>query len=110
MAKMFSGVVYSRKGEMIMKHTKGPLDIKPDNHTVQQCCICYGGSSMKEALECHLSILKKKYPELTAAAELLEACKSMLHIFDRGLNWDTIGRRICDEARAAIEKARGGTT
>jgi len=40
------------------------LLLEPDNQTVQQCCICYGGNSfpgpMKEALKCHLSILKYK--------------------------------------------------
>ncbi len=69
------------------KHTSGPLDREPDNQTIQQCCICYGGSSfsgpMEEALKCHLSILKSKYPLLKAAPELLEACKESLKWFSK---------------------------
>jgi hypothetical protein len=34
---------------------------KPNNYTLQSCCVCYGGSSfpgpMEEALECHGEIL-----------------------------------------------------
>lgn len=60
-----------------MTHTPRPLDAEPDNYTVQNCCICYGGNSfsgpMKEALECHLNILKTKHPVLAAAPDLLEA-------------------------------------
>jgi len=74
------------------KHTPGPLDTKPDNPTVQQCCICYGGNSfpgpMREALECHLSILSHKYPVLAAAPALLEALRAVRdtsggYVFDR---------------------------
>jgi hypothetical protein len=46
---------------------------------------------------------------MAAAPELLDACKTLLHIFDRGLGADTIGRKFCDDARAAIQKATGAT-
>ena len=64
--------------------------IKPDNKTVQQCCLAYGGSSfpgpMRNALMCHLSILRQERPEWEAAPEtkkhhdaLLEVSKALLY-------------------------------
>ena len=54
-------------------------EITPDNPTVQQCCLSYGGHSfpgpMRNALKCHLSILRREHPEWEAAPSLLDACK-----------------------------------
>lgn len=59
--------------------TRGPLDVAPDNPTVQNCCLAYGGSSfpgpMKEALICHLGILKHRYPAMNAYADLVAALR-----------------------------------
>ena len=46
--------------------------------------------------------------ELTKQRDaLLEALESMLNIFDRDLPNPSIGRRVCDEAHAAIAAAKG---
>jgi len=62
------------------KHTPEKWKVTPDNPIVQQCCLAYGGSSfpgpMRNALICHLSLLRKEHPEWEAAPELLEACKT----------------------------------
>ena len=55
----------------------------PNSSTLQQCCLAYGGHSfpgaMKNALECHLSILKNTFPHAEQAAnchdDLVGACK-----------------------------------
>jgi hypothetical protein len=43
------------------------LSADPDSYTVQSCCLAYGGSSfsgpIKDALICHLSILRAKLVE-----------------------------------------------
>ena len=90
------------------QHTPGPLDTKPDNQTVQQCCLGYGGHSfpghMKEALLCHLSILKSKYPVLAAAEDLREACEGAYSLI-AGSSYHNAA--ILDEIKAALAKAKG---
>jgi len=108
---------FENERDTMNKHKAGPLDIKPDNQTIQQCCICYGGSSfpdpMREALEHHLSILRDRYPVLVTAPELLEVCKTAeTHYamlceaicFDNPLPG---GMSILTQLRAAIAAAEG---
>lgn len=85
-----------------------PLDIPPDNYTVQSAAICYGGSSfpgpIKDALLCHLEILKKKNPILHYAPELLIALERVVvYIESAGLIPPCVR-----EARKIIAKAKGG--
>jgi len=44
---------------------------------------------------------------ISASPDMYEALKNMINIFDRGLLIDSFGRRICDEAIAALNKADG---
>jgi hypothetical protein len=90
----------------------GPLDVKPDNRTVQACCLAYGGNSfsgpMKEALVCHLSILKSRHPEMNAAPDMLAALRSIIPSLEARLTakskdveaWD-----LLNAAKATIDKA-----
>jgi len=70
---------------MEAEYTKGDWTVLPDDSTVQQCCLAYGGNSfpgpMSNALMCHLSLLRKEHPEWEAAPELLKACKELADIF-----------------------------
>ena len=67
---------------------------------------------MEERLNTRIQFLEadKRIQDLLIAARdaeiasLREALGSMLHIFDRGLTENMLGRKICDEARAALEE------
>lgn len=93
-----------------------PLDIPPDNQTIQQAAICYGGSSfpgpIKEALLCHLEILKRKYPVLDAAPDLLAALQTFLRTTEICTSQNARPSRnhfldAIREAKKAIAKAEG---
>jgi hypothetical protein len=95
-------------------HTPTPWNAPPDSRTVQQCCLAYGGNSfsgpMKEALECHLAILKSKYPEFVEAVnshrDLVEALRTISQgrKANEGRSEDAL-ERIIGVARAALKKA-----
>jgi len=59
---------------------------KADNPTVQQCCLAYGGSSfsgpMRNALMCHLSILRQEHPEWETTSDLLEALRRAYYLLE----------------------------
>ena len=64
---------------MSEKHTPGKWEVTPNNPTVQNCCLAYGAHSfpgpMRNALICHLSLLRKEHPEWEAAPALLDNLK-----------------------------------
>lgn len=97
------------------KHTPGPLEINPDNPTVQQCCLSYGGHSfsgpMRNALKCHLSILRREHPEWEAAPALLAACKEFVRFCeskDRRNDDGICPTKAYKQAKAAIAEAEKG--
>lgn len=84
-----------------------PLDIPPDNQTVQSAAICYGGRSFPEqikmALLCHLEILKNRHPVLRMAPELLASLERVcVYVEAVGLIPPCVR-----EARKIITQAKG---
>ena len=95
--------------------TPGPLDTPPDSHTVQSCCLAYGGGSfsgpMRDALECHLSILKARYPVLAAVPALVAALELAVRYLEhpdvKALPFAMRSAHAAERARAALALAKG---
>lgn len=67
-------------------------------------CSCEYFGPDYPALEDRIAALTAALRQAQDTADALrEALKGMLHIFDRGLTGKMIGRKICDEAWAALE-------
>lgn len=103
------------------KHTQGPWSIKheynvvgSDGRRIIASCGSYrsNGDDYEDVIAENIANaeLIAQAPELRRQRdEALQALRSMLHMFDRGLPEDSIGRKKCDDARRVLAQYKDET-